>query len=163
MEKIRWKQRFENLEKAFKKLELGLKIFDYREYLKSRRNLRKKLENAQEEITVEELERLDLDREGIIQRFEYCFELFLLTLKDYLENSGEAPEELSGKRTILKNALQKNLIQDHDSWRKMLIARNLTSHTYNEEIADEVTENIVKIYFPLMNDLYAKLKTKYNE
>ncbi|HET8839622.1 MAG TPA: nucleotidyltransferase substrate binding protein [Flavobacteriaceae bacterium] len=76
----------------------------------------------------EELERLDLDREGIVQRFEYCFELFLLTLKDYLENTGELPHEFGGKRGILKSALQHNLIQNCDNWRKMLIARNLTSH-----------------------------------
>lgn len=119
------------------------------------------LEN--EHYLMMELEQLDLEREGIIQRFEYTFELFILTLQDYLKNTGEPPEEVSGKTGILKKALSNNLIKDHDKWRKMLKSRNLTSHTYNEETADEITEDVIHIFFPLMQKLYARLKEQYSQ
>ena len=163
MEQIRWQQRFSNLEKAFKKLERGLQIFDFDRYRKKREELRETLDSGNEETLMLELEQLDLDREGIIQRFEYTFELFILTLQDYLKYTGEAPEEVSGKTGVLKKALSNNLIEDHDGWRKMLKSRNLTSHTYNEETADKITADVVQTFFPLMQKLYARLEEQYNQ
>lgn len=162
MEQIRWQQRFTNLEKAFKKLERGLQIFNFNLYLEKREELRENVDSENEHYLMMELEQLDLDREGIIQRFEYTFELFILTLQDYLKYTGEAPEEVSGKTGVLKKALSNNLIEDHDGWRKMLKSRNLTSHTYNEETADEITADIFETFFPLMQELYARLEEQYN-
>ena len=163
MEQIRWKQRFSNLQKAFEKLQRGLEIFNYELYLERRDKLRENLDSDSEHFLMVELEQLDLDREGIIQRFEYTFELFILTLQDYLKYTGEPPEEVLGKTGILRKALSNNLIEDHDGWRKMLKSRNLTSHTYNEETADEITEDVIEIFFPLMQKLYDRLKEQYNQ
>lgn len=163
MEQIRWKQRFSNLEKAFQKLKRGLEIFNFDLYREKREELREILDSENEHFLMMELEQLDLDREGIIQRFEYTFELFILTLQDYLKYTGEAPEEVSGKTGILKKSLSSNLIQDHDGWRKMLKSRNLTSHTYNEEIADEITADVIEIFFPLMQKLHAQLEEQYHK
>lgn len=163
MEQIRWQQRFHNLERAYKKLKRGLQIFDYDQYLEKRDDLRGNLDTNDEGSVILAIEELDLEREGIIQRFEYTYELFILTLKDFLEYTGETSEVLSGKRGILKKALQNNLIDDHDNWRKMLESRNLTSHTYNEETADEITESIIKVYFPLMQKLYSVLERQIDE
>ena len=146
MEQIRWQQRFSNLTRAFKKLERGLELFDFEAYLEKREELRKEMDSANEESLMLELEKLDLAREGIIQRFEYTFELFILTLQDYLKYTGEAPEEVSGKTGVLRKALSSNLIEDHDGWRKMLKSRNLTSHTYNEETADAITADVIEIF-----------------
>lgn len=163
MEQIRWHQRFSNLEKAFKKLERGLQIFDFDRYQEKREELRENLDSKNEHYLMVELEQLDLDREGIIQRFEYTFELFLLTLQDYLKFTGEAPEEISGKTGILKRALSNGLIKDHDGWRRMLKSRNLTSHTYDEETADEITADVIENFFPLMQKLYARLEEQYKQ
>lgn len=163
MEQIRWKQRFTNLEKAYKKLERGLEIFDFDQYLEKRNELRENLDSENEHHLMVEIEELDLDREGIIQRFEYTFELFILTLQDFLKFTGENSEELYGKRGVLKKALKNNLIKDHDGWRKMLESRNLTSHTYNEETADEITRDLIETFFPLMQQLYARLNEQNNQ
>ncbi|WP_424494121.1 nucleotidyltransferase substrate binding protein [Salinimicrobium sp. GXAS 041] len=161
MEQVRWKQRFNNLEKAFQKLKRGLDLFDFELYQEKRVDLRKNLDTENEQFLMGELEQLDLEREGLIQRFEYTFELFLLTMKDYMKFTGEAPEEISGNSGILKKALSRGIIEDHDGWRKMLKSRNLTSHTYNEETADEITRDIIEIFFPLMQKLYITLEQQY--
>lgn len=162
MEQIRWKQRFSNLEKAFLKLERGLDLFDYGSYQEKRDALRENLDQENEHYLMVELEQLDLEREGIIQRFEYTYELFLNTIKDYLAYHGEPKESFKGSRTILSLALEKGIIEEHDNWRKMVQSRNDTSHTYNEEVADEVTENIISLYFPLMKKLYTYFKEEYD-
>ena len=117
--------------------------------------------NQEADAVIEELEELDLDREGIIQRFEYCYELFLATLQDLLEFLGEPRENLRGSRTVLSFALQQGFITDHDGWRKIVLARNKTSHTYDEAMADEITENIINVFYPLMADLYERLSQQY--
>jgi nucleotidyltransferase substrate binding protein (TIGR01987 family) len=163
MEDVRWKQRYDNLQKAFRKLEIGLRIFDYPQYQKRHEELEKLLKNSQTgEAIVEELEELDLDREGIIQRFEYCYELFVATLQDLLEFLGEPRENLRGSRTVLSFALQQGFIADHDGWRKIVLARNKTSHTYDEEMANEITADIVNTFYPLMKDLYERLSQEYH-
>lgn len=162
MEQVRWKQRFNNLDKAYHKLERGLDLFDFDSFQGKRNDLKENLDLENEHYLMVELEQLDLEREGIIQRFEYTYELFLNTVKDFLEYHGEPKESFKGSRTILSLALEKGIIEDHDNWRKMVQSRNDTSHTYNEEVADEVTENIITLYFPLMSKLYTYLKKEYD-
>ena len=110
MEQTRWKQRFNNLEKAFHKLERGLELFDFSSFQEKRNDFEENLDLENESYLMIELEQLDLEREGIIQRFEYTFELFILTLQDSLKYPGEPPEEVLGKTGILKKALSNNLI-----------------------------------------------------
>ena len=78
MNNNRLKQRFSKLEKALKKLDRGLQIFDYKAFLEKRESLRAGNNHDEDEHILLELEELDLEREGIIQRFEYTFELFIL-------------------------------------------------------------------------------------
>ncbi len=118
--------------------------------------------NQEADAVIEELEELDLDREGIIQRFEYCYELFLATLQDLLEFLGEPRENLRGSRTVLSFALQQGFITDHDGWRKIVLARNKTSHAYDEAMANEITEDIINVFYPLMADLYERLNQEYH-
>ncbi|MGB3850987.1 MAG: HI0074 family nucleotidyltransferase substrate-binding subunit [Tunicatimonas sp.] len=163
MEDVRWKQRYDNLQRAFRKLKIGLRIFDYAQYQRRRKELEALLKTSQEvDAATEELEKLDLDREGIIQRFKYCYELFVATLQDLLEFLGEPRENLRGSRTVLSLALQQGFIADHDGWRKIVLARNKTSHAYDEAMADEITEDIINLFYPLMVDLYERLGKEYH-
>ena len=162
MEQVRWKQRFNNLEKAFHKLKRGLDLFDFDSFQEKRNNLKENLLENEHYLIIEMVQR-GLERDGIIHRFEYTCELFLNTIKDFLEYHGEPKENFKGSRTILTLALEKGIIEDHDNWRKMVQARNDTSHTFNEEVADEVTNHIIKIYFPLMKKLYAYLKKEFEK
>ena len=71
-----------------------------------------------------------LEREGVIQRFEYTFELAWLTLKDRLEYDGVALTTVT-PRNVIRQAFHAKLIADGDAWIDMLTDRNLMSHTYD--------------------------------
>lgn len=74
----------------------------------------------------------DLQRDGTIQRFEFCVELAWKTAKKVMVTSSPTP------KTILREMLQQGLIDDFDMWIGFLEARILSSHTYNEELALKV-------------------------
>jgi nucleotidyltransferase substrate binding protein (TIGR01987 family) len=91
-----------------------------------------------------------LEKEGMIQRFEYTFELSWKTLKDYLESRGV---QVQFPRDIIKEAFSAGIIHDGDIWMDMLDNRNLMSHTYQEEIFREVIDNVHLKYFPAITRL----------
>lgn len=96
----------------------------------------------------------ELERAGIIQFFEIAFELSWKLMKDYLE-----AQELQVKspRETIKQAYQIGLIDDGHIWIDALSDRNLTVHTYDEELAKKMVEDIIKVYFPELKKLYVKL------
>lgn len=127
---IRWKQRFQNYEKALTVLEQGL-----------------------------ELKSPDIfQKAGIIQFFEICFELAWSTAKDYLEEQGFL--ELHSPRDTIKKAFEAGLITDGTSWLETLQNRNLTTYTYDEETAGLVVTQIRTIYVKLLKELFTTLKEK---
>ncbi|MDF3048134.1 MAG: Nucleotidyltransferase substrate binding protein [Candidatus Midichloriaceae bacterium] len=88
------------------------------------------------------------DRSNIdatIQRFEFTFELFWKSLKDLFYEQGI---ELNYPKEVIKQAYANKLLDDESIWLQMLKDRNLTSHTYDEVLADEIFKNI-KLYTPL--------------
>ncbi|MDE6234446.1 MAG: nucleotidyltransferase substrate binding protein [Muribaculaceae bacterium] len=131
-EDVRWIQRLSNYRKALRKLEEGLN----------------QLSGLQSNYL------LDIVREGVIQRFEFTHELAWKVMKDYLEYQGV---KVMGSRDAIRNALNHNLISDK-VWLKSVDARNLTSHTYDEEIADEVFESITNIYLPLFQEFMIRME-----
>ena len=80
----------------------------------------------------------ELLQEGLIQRFEYTRELVWKVMKDYAEYQGY---------TDIRKALQM-LIEDK-RWMETIEDRNLTSHNYDDDVASEIYENIVLVYYPL--------------
>lgn len=70
--------------------------------------------------------------DGVIQRFEFTYELAWKVLKDYLEFVG-IPETRSSRDTF-KEGFKAGIIKDGDAWLDMLQDRNLTAHTYNETL-----------------------------
>lgn len=163
MEDIRWKQRFSNLSKAFSKLDKAVQISDPGDYQEQRERLNQQYQETGQDQYVNQLENLELQREGLIQRFEYCYELFINTLRDLMLYRGAIKEELNGNRAVLSEALAKGYISEHDLWREMLLARNDTSHSYNDEIAVEVTNKIHKVFYPLMKELFERLKKENDQ
>lgn len=128
---IRWKQRFQNFEKAFLQLKKGVKLF----------------ENLDE-----------LSKEGLIQRFEYTLELAWKTIKDYLESEDEIIAK--SPKSAIKNAFQIDLIDNGELWINMLQDRNLMSHTYNEDNFNKALNNITNLYFAEIEKLYNFLKNE---
>lgn len=96
----------------------------------------------------------ELERAGIIQFFEMTFELAWKVLKDYLE-----AEEIMVKspREAVKQAFSMGIIDNGHVWIDALSDRNLTTHTYDEELANKMVKEIVKIYFPELKKMYDKL------
>lgn len=127
---IRWEQRFENFEKAFLQLKNAIARFDSLD---------------------------DLSKEGLIQRFEYTFELAWKTLKDYLESKGVIAKF---PREVIKNAFQTNLINNGEIWIDMLEKRNLPAHTYDKKNFDEALNTILKSYYTEILNLYNLLKSE---
>ena len=57
----------------------------------------------------------------------------------------------------MKEAFSYGLITDDKIWVQLLNDRNLTSHIYKEEIADEICERIIKTYFQEFKALSKRL------
>lgn len=98
----------------------------------------------------------DLEIQGLIQAFEYTFELAWKTLQDLLIYKGFTG--ISGPKPVAQQAFQDGYIEDGDGWIRMLESRNLASHTYNEEIASNIVKGIRQEYFDLMHALMTRLE-----
>lgn len=131
---IRWVQRFDNYEKACRK------VFEITDSGKTLNDLS------------------ELEKEGLIQRFEYTFELAWKTLQDYLLYLGF--EFQPGPNSTIQLAFENNILADHDAWRKMAKARNLTSHAYNETEVMEIASDIFSTYSLLLKQLYNYLNKR---
>ena len=88
----------------------------------------------------------ELLQEGLIQRFGYTHELVWKVMKDYAEYQGYT--DIRGSRDAIRKALQIGLIEDK-RWMETIEDRNLTSHNYDDDVASEIYENIVQVYYPL--------------
>jgi nucleotidyltransferase substrate binding protein (TIGR01987 family) len=128
---FRWKQRFHNFGKAFLLLEEAVLLGYERELSK-------------------------LEEQGLIQRFEFTHELAWNMLKDYFEYQGN--NSMTGSRDATREAFQTGLILDGEGWMDMIKSRNQSSHTYNEEVADDIRDKIVNHYFRLFAELNLKMK-----
>jgi len=126
---IRWIQRFNNFSKALKQLTKF----------------------------IEKGELSELEQQGLIQSFEYNYELAWNTIKDFYENQGEIG--IQGSRDAIRMAFRRELIADGDIWMKMIKSRTLTSHTYNEEIAEEIVTAILSDYY----NEFVKLQERFHE
>ena len=126
---VRWKQRLQNFKKAFAQLEKAVNTPD-----------------------LNELERL-----GLIKAFEFTYELAWTTLKDYLVDIGYT--ELMGSKDTFRQAYQLGIISDGEVWMEMVKSRNLTSHTYNQETAESIEEDIIETYFSMIKALIFKLES----
>lgn len=128
----RWKQRFQNFEKAYHKLQNAVQL--------------KKLS--------------ELERAGLIQTFEFTFELAWKTLKDVLEYEGY---EVKSPRETIKKAFETEYIADGEGWLDILNKCNLMAHTYNENTSIQVAKLITDSYFKLILELYKLLEIKISQ
>ena len=103
----------------------------------------------------------ELEEQGLIQAFEYTYELAWNTLKDYFEAQGEA--NINGSRDTFRMAFKRGLIEDGETWMDMVKSRTLTTHTYNEDVARQITTAIVNRYFSEFVNLQAKMESLKEE
>jgi nucleotidyltransferase substrate binding protein (TIGR01987 family) len=100
----------------------------------------------------------EFTRDATIQRFEYTFELCWKMLKRHLKQEAGSTEY--ALKDVFREAARLGLINKVESWFDYLEARNLTSHTYNEETA-ETTYNVAKQFAPDAVSLLEKLEEFY--
>lgn len=98
----------------------------------------------------------ELEQEGLVQRFEYTYELAWKVMQDFLKYKGY--DFALGPNGALQKAFEGGLITNHDAWRRMNKARGTTSHTYNEGDALEIVENIYTEYSGLLKLLAIRLE-----
>ena len=137
MEDIRWQQRFSNYQKALARLSEAVNVLNECDYVASEQ---------------------DLLKEGLIQRFEYTHELAWKVMKDYLEYQGYV--DIRGSRDAIRKSLELDILSDL-RWMATIEARNLTSHNYDDETADNIYHEIMEIYYPLFIDFEAKMLTLF--
>lgn len=102
-----------------------------------------------------EEDRMSID--ATIQRFEFTIELFWKLLKAILEQKGI---EVQYPRDVMQQAYQGQLIDDEDMWIAMLKDRNLTSHTYDKKLADDIFKRIHH-YLPVLKSSFAHLQKMF--
>jgi len=130
-EKPRWLYRFDNFQRA---------------YVLLREAMKQKDEKGLNQ----------LEKEGVIQRFEYSIELAWKTLKDYLEFQNVVIPQVT-PRSVIREAFAAKLINDGQVWMDALDARNKMSHTYDLAQFESVIEDIKTHYLPAMEEIYFKL------
>ena len=134
-EKQRWQYRFDNFKRAY--------------FL-----LREAAESDQGDGLSQ------LEKEGMIQRFEYCTELAWKTIKDYLESQNVVFEQIT-PRAVLKEAVATKFISNGEDWMRALDARNKMSHTYDLKQFERVIKEIEEKYLRYFGELYEKLSVEY--
>lgn len=130
---IRWQQRFSNFQKALEQLEKAINL-------------------------CEERELSNLEKQGLIQAFEFTHELSWNVMKDFFEYQGDTT--IFGSRDATREAFNKGIIRNGEGWMDMIRSRNKSSHTYNEEVAEEIALQITETYFPLFSEFAKMMKER---
>lgn len=123
---IRWKQRYDNYQRALQTLTRAVALA------------------AERPLS-------ELENQGLIQGFEFTHELAWNVLKDYLESKGFVG--LIGSRDATRLAFKNGLIRDGEAWMEMIRARSLSSSTYNPGIAQGLCREIVTRFYPAFVEL----------
>lgn len=120
-EDIRWKQRFNNFNRALQTMTEAVDLAAQRDLSR-------------------------LEQQGLIQGFEFTHELAWNVLKDYLEDQGYV--QIIGSKNATRIAFKNTLISEGEVWMDMIKARNLSSHTYNNEVSEAIAADILKRFYP---------------
>lgn len=98
----------------------------------------------------------ELMRDGVIQRFEYTAELAWKTTRAYLLEQGI--KDIKLPKGVMKEAYAAGLITNDVEWNDLLNSRNMTSHLYDENLANDIYIKIKNIYLPLFLNLTENFK-----
>ena len=129
---IRWKQRFDNLNRALAQLQSALE--------------------AHQAMPENELIVI-----ALIKAYEFSFELSWKTLKDLLAWNGV---DARLPREVLKQAFATGLIDEGQTWIDMLEQRNLMAHTYDQARALQAAALITSHYWPQLQRLQKALEER---
>lgn len=132
VQELRWVMRLNNYEKALESLTAAVELSKTRPLS-------------------------DLEKQGLIQAFEFTHELAWNVMKDYFNYQGT--QDITGSRDATREAYSKGLVQNGEGWMAMIQSRNKTSHTYNQAVANEIVDAIKDSYFNLFREFLHKFST----
>lgn len=118
-EDVRWWQRLDQFSRALAQLKSAVELANRRELS-------------------------ELEEQGLIQSFEFTHELAWNAMKDFLESRGV--RNLFGSKDTSRSAFKQGLIDNGEVWMEMIKSRNLTTHTYNQDVASEIARAIRENY-----------------
>lgn len=98
----------------------------------------------------------ELHRDGVIQRFEFTYEMAWKTMKLWLADKDVF---VGNAKDALQAALENGLITDGNLWSALHQSRNLTSHTYDKVTAEKVYDSIRRDAMPAFRDFVTRLGT----
>jgi nucleotidyltransferase substrate binding protein (TIGR01987 family) len=130
---IRWKQRLANFKKAFGSLDDAILL------------------SRQRALS-------DLERQGLIQAFEFTHELAWNLMKDWLEYQGQA--DITGSRDATREAFRMGMIAEGETWMEMSKSRNQSSQTYILTTALEIAKAIDERYRNSLRDFLESMETR---
>ncbi len=128
---IRWQQRFRNFKKALVQLHEALELARQRPLSR-------------------------LEKQGVIQAFEFTHELAWNVLKDFLDDQGY--QNIKGSKDATRAAFKIGLLEDGERWMAMIHSRNLSSRTYDEQTAESLVAAILNDYVPLFATLQNEME-----
>lgn len=130
---VRWKQRLSNYARALEQLESAVALARSRELS-------------------------ELERQGLIQAFEFTHELAWNVMKDWFSYQGNP--NITGSRDAIREAFDKGLIDDGEGWMEMIASRNQTAHAYNREVAERIASRVVERYAALFRAFHDTMKSR---
>lgn len=129
---IRWQQRFSHYQKALLQLSRAVEL------------------SRQRPLS-------EIEKQGLIKAFEFTHELAWNVMKDYFEYQGNT--SITGSRDATREAFRRDLVADGEGWMEMIQSRNKTSHTYNQDVADEIAGKVTAEY----RDLFVAFEKKLQD
>ena len=98
----------------------------------------------------------DLEKQGLIQAFEFTHELAWNVMKDYFAFQGNP--SITGSRDAVRESFSRGLISDGEGWMEMIKSRNQSSHTYNQKVAEEIVDKVVSRYHALFQTFLSRMR-----
>jgi nucleotidyltransferase substrate binding protein (TIGR01987 family) len=132
---IRWQQRLTNFSKALEQLRQAV-------HLSKERSLS------------------NLEKQGLIQAFEFTHEIAWNVIRDYFLDQGN--NSIMGSKDAAREAFQKGMIADGANWMEMVKSRNLTSHTYNQSVAEDIVVKVQNLYLKSFEDFERSMLLRIN-
>ena len=128
---VRWRQRLANYHRALAQLSAAVDLAETRPLS-------------------------ELERQGLIQAFEFTHELAWNVIKDYFPYQGNTA--IMGSRDAAREAFNRGLVEDGEGWMEMIQSRNQTAHTYNERVAAQIASRITSRYRRLFRHFLERME-----
>ena len=128
---IRWQQRLANYSKALDRLNEAVQLAQQRPLS-------------------------ELEKQGLIQAFEFTHELAWNVMKDYFVYQGN--NNITGSRDAIREAFKQGLVSDGEGWMETIKSQNQTSNTYNQTVADDIAKKVCESYHTLFNAFHKRMQ-----